>query len=803
MEQNGYQRFFEDCLGREPFPYQSRLATAKPLPQFLNAPTGTGKTLAVLGTWLWRRFKGADDSHRLPRRLVYCLPLRTLVGQTVREARTFIDKAGLSDRVPVYVLMGGEKEDEWVLYPERECVIVGTQDMLLSRALNRGYAQSRYAWPRSFGLLNNDCFWVFDEVQLMSSALATSAQLDGLRDRYGTVFPCSSLWMSATLCPSWFDVPDFRGGEGVVFSIDETDLAVPEIESRVQAVKTINALTGLEGGAKYATRVAEEVLGAHRDGTQTLVVLNTVERARKVYNAISRKLGKMKGSPKADLMLVHSRFRRQDRDRLEEAIARGPAAEGGRILVSTQVVEAGVNITSTTLFTELAPWPAIVQRLGRCNRFGKEKEARAFWLDLAEKDYPPYEKEEIEFARTTLMAIEDQSASPGSLARIDIDTPLAGAHFVLRARDLEGLFDTSPDLSGDDTDVSRFIRESDSLDASVFWRDFKKADDEKKPARDELCPVPVHELRQRLDAEYRAWTWDFIDGLWRETGKGALYPGAVVMLKASSGGYSPDVGWDPECKDKVETVNVEPDHLDLEGAGEDQASFEASYRWVTLQEHSADTLDEVRSIAGTLGWGTDERAAKLLALAAALHDIGKSSPVFQAALLSLEQDDKPGGEGPWAKAPGRGKRIRYDRDYFRHELAGALALVSGVAPGAFAGLDAREQDLVIYLIASHHGRVRTSIRPVPGENGPEDGRRFALGVWDGDELPAVRLGEGLSVPASKLDLSCMELGGTERPSWTERVSLLVDSSKMGPFRLAFLEALLRAADARASIKERG
>ena len=52
--------------------------------------------------------------------------------------------------------------------PERDAILIGTQDMLLSRALNRGYAASRFHWPIDFGLLNNDCLWVFDEPQLMA-----------------------------------------------------------------------------------------------------------------------------------------------------------------------------------------------------------------------------------------------------------------------------------------------------------------------------------------------------------------------------------------------------------------------------------------------------------------------------------------------------------------------------------------------------------------------------------------------------------------------------------------------------------
>ena len=55
--------------------------------------------------------------------------------------------------------MGGEDSGEWDIHPEREAILIGTQDMLLSRALNRGYGMSRYRWPMHFGLLNNDALW--------------------------------------------------------------------------------------------------------------------------------------------------------------------------------------------------------------------------------------------------------------------------------------------------------------------------------------------------------------------------------------------------------------------------------------------------------------------------------------------------------------------------------------------------------------------------------------------------------------------------------------------------------------------
>jgi CRISPR-associated endonuclease/helicase Cas3 len=68
--------------------------------------------------------------------------------------------------------------------------------MLLSHALNRGYASSRFAWPWHYALFSNDCMWVFDEVQLMGVGLGTGLQLSALRRALGTFGPSPSLYMS-------------------------------------------------------------------------------------------------------------------------------------------------------------------------------------------------------------------------------------------------------------------------------------------------------------------------------------------------------------------------------------------------------------------------------------------------------------------------------------------------------------------------------------------------------------------------------------------------------------------------------
>ena len=381
-----YRLFFEQATENStPLRYQARLATESDFRALLDVPTGLGKTAAAILAWVWRR-RFAEESVRrsTPRRLVYCLPMRVLVEQTFAEAVKWLDRIGLlageahwteagGDLLPtkkarlcrsnggnergyvsapetgevreecwaagngqrgrypiaIHLLLGGEERTDWALWPERDAILIGTQDMLLSRVLNRGYAAGPARWPLEFGLLNNDCLWVFDEIQLMDTGLATSLQLDAWRQslllrpgraefpiakpNHGSK-PCHSLWMSATMAKHWLESAlDWSSHVDTEWDkrqkLTENERSDQQLRSgqlfeiKKQVIQTLVALEkpktkdnradradAMRKQAGYLRRVADHVCKLE-NGSQsglTLIIVNTVDRATGLFDLLRK-----------------------------------------------------------------------------------------------------------------------------------------------------------------------------------------------------------------------------------------------------------------------------------------------------------------------------------------------------------------------------------------------------------------------------------------------------------------------------------------------------------------------------------
>ena len=844
-----YSRVFDRCVC--PDPWQLRFA-ADEWPEVLIAPTGSGKTAGVTLGWTAHRLRTPEAT---PRRLVWCLPMRTLVEQTEAVVREWFGRLqdhrvgdGLIPRPQdVHVLMGGVEAARWLDTPEHPAVIIGTQDMLLSRALMRGYASSRAVWPMEFALLHLDSQWVFDEVQLMGTGRATSAQLEAFRrfDADRTTLkgsthpaPARSLWISATLEPDWLRTVDFRTPErDAVRRVEPQQERDGRLLGLTTAKKKLTRTDLAPGSSKaadvdaYVDQLAGAILDAHCSGRMTLIILNRVQRAQHLHDALARKLKNASSPP--TLALVHGRFRPADRQREFRKVA-GKDERGGAkdvIVVATQAVEAGVDFSAAVLFSELAPWPSMVQRFGRANRYAElDAGADVRWIDLlanveddktANELSRPYSAGDLKAARECLQDLTDVASACLPSAG-DVEPPRR----VIRRKDLDDLFDTDPDLTGFDVDISPYIRDADDTDVRVFWRDLSEFGDEAPhPRAEELCSVPIGAARdwvrkvrkQSAPIFVRDPQWRRADGPtgtappgWtRLTPVQDPWPGLVLLADVKAGGYCEASGFtgNPRHIASIVTDDSEsgdrstgPPHIGhAEAGGESEVHDEDPRSEIGVPVPLSAHLRHVEAAAEKLCrvLKVDSETREAVVRAARWHDLGKVHEVFQHTMRRGLDGEVVASEVPLAKTIKR--NLRHERAYFRHELASALALLAQENWS-------RHADLTAYLVAAHHGKVRMNLRALPRERPPSDtGRadaRFARGIWEGDELKPVDLGGEERWPGGRLTLSLMELGWDDctRESWTERTRDLL--THHGPFRLAWMETLVRVADWRASAKEK-
>jgi CRISPR-associated endonuclease/helicase Cas3 len=806
MNMASFESFFRQATGRPPYGYQARIARDG-LPEAVAAPTGTGKTGVILA-WLWRWLHDPGAAVT-PRRLIYALPQRTLVEQVAAQAGEWLGNLGLAEHVARHVVMGGEgkTQTQWRLDMHRPAIVVGTVDSLVSKALNRGYGIARATYPIDFALVTNGAHWVIDEVQLCPESTTTLRQLAAFTAAFGTAEPFGLTCMSATIPQGLLGTVDNPApADGQIMRIEPGE-RTGELAVRLDADRVVHRLDVEPGD--YAA-VAAAAHARHRPSSLTLVVVNTVAAARETAKAM-RRLG-------VTATLLHSRFRGVERDKLLEEIAAELPAEG-RIVVATQVVEAGIDLSAAVLVTEAAPWPSVVQRAGRCNRAGQVEGAELWWLPPAKPE--PYPELDVEAAARELTGLEGVKVTSEQL--LDREVSVTGTEVaVLRRPDLVSLFDTAPDLTGADIDIAPYVRDGDDLDAQVAWAVWESAgldgrppDDARAPEARWRCRVSLRDVAAMARRDVAVWRLDQGQGRWTKVSAAdRARPGEVLVVAAASGGYSLAMGLDPLVREPVpgcpplETAAslAMPSAGSPAGAGEQEvpavaalaAGDEDRYRddtasvaqpsWLTLDQHSEDTRAQAEGLLAVLRPAVAPGAAGSVTVAAYAHDVGKAHPIWQDALCHLAP---PGREPeiqagrPWAKSGTTGHLHFAGTESFRHELA-SLLLLDGPLASLLGSAD--DPDLVRYLVLAHHGRPRVQVRG-PGDADPE----VLLGLRHGDveQIPAMLGWPGGEL---KVDLDPFELGG-ER-SWTRTALRLRD--RYGPFLLAYLETLVRIADWRAS-----
>lgn len=328
-------------------------------------PTGSGKTLAAALPFVANVLDPLRPE-RQPGQMVYMTPMRSL---TSAQADT-LTKSFYSERVAERLGLTRREAWAWVRQqtgavpddPDFEAVAtVATFDQALSSALRISYSASARRRTVNAGAILGS-YLVADELHLFPRGEALTTLLCLLKHRPPEL---PFLLMTATLTPTVARaLGDLLGAQVYDAPLSTRDLATLGVAGRERTVRW-------QPEPLTAEQIARTLQDCPED--RILAVVNTVQRAIDLARELEVLIGRER------LTVLHSRFyqkhRQQHQGRVMEPFAKQGARQGEtRVVVATQVVEVGLDISADLIFTELAPASALVQRWGRSARWGGKAE---------------------------------------------------------------------------------------------------------------------------------------------------------------------------------------------------------------------------------------------------------------------------------------------------------------------------------------------------------------------------------------------------------------------------------------------
>lgn len=317
----------------------------------LIAPTGFGKTRAAVEPCVT-----ATDGGLLGTRMVYTLPVRALAGGVCKELNQRLQTH--NRHIGKIAVHHGQQTDSELF---RESAIITTIDQYLTAFAGAPLSFSARSGHAAAGALLTS-YSIFDEVHLLDARAGLPLLFAILcqRQDWGLV----SCVMTATL-PHNLIAHFQRYLDLTVIRAEEVDPeGVATRDRQRQVTLHYDADTPTEPNAR-----ARHLLRAWQQHGRAIAFCNTVPRAIELYNAL-RNTAEI---DPAKILLAHSRFTPTDRREKDARITArfGEHGEGG-VLITTQVAEAGLDISAPVVFTEIAPADALIQRAGRCARFFRQ-----------------------------------------------------------------------------------------------------------------------------------------------------------------------------------------------------------------------------------------------------------------------------------------------------------------------------------------------------------------------------------------------------------------------------------------------
>ena len=391
--------YFTELWGYPPYEWQVRegvlmLEKGHFSPQGISAPLASGKT-ALLDFLILGMFKGHF------RRGVHCINRRVLVSEVYLRAQDLAEKirgatsgvlkeiadelrklCGIKmDQDPLLVveMQGGiHVGQEWLMNPAQPTLIITTVNHFGLRLLFDAPGK-RKAMRMHAGLMAYDTYLILDEADSSRAFVDTLGSIQTILGQAERMVarPLQFTQVSATLG---------RAGSG----LEPSDWEAPGLKERLNSSKRFEAHEVKSVADTLVSLMVKELKRAKRSEAYC-IFMNTVRGSVSVRNLLDKKLREAKLDCQVEW--VTGRMRPVDREDWQKGIlpklksSRDPIAKP-LIVVSTQCLEIGVDISFRGVISESCDLRSLIQRSGRCDREGLDTDPFFFVVGRTLKDKP-------------------------------------------------------------------------------------------------------------------------------------------------------------------------------------------------------------------------------------------------------------------------------------------------------------------------------------------------------------------------------------------------------------------------------
>ena len=321
----------------------------------LFLPTGGGKTLSSMAWALETALKHEAQ------RIIYVIPYTSIITQTAGIFREIFGEENVLEHHSDISFSGDEASQEAERY-ERTRLLAENWDAPIIVTTNVQFFESLFSHKvsrsRKVHSIANSVV-VFDEVQMFPTEFLHPMLrlLEDLRHIYGTQL----LFCSATLPP--FDKDHSSPFKKVNDFHQLSDAIQPIVPEDPELFKVFDRVIYHLEEREYTTKELAEELAQH---TSALCVINSRRDASQLYRALLE-MGK---EPQDVIHLSRNMCSAHLKKCISEVRQRLKAGLP-TLVISTQLIEAGVDIDLPIVYRAMSGLDSIVQAGGRCNREGK------------------------------------------------------------------------------------------------------------------------------------------------------------------------------------------------------------------------------------------------------------------------------------------------------------------------------------------------------------------------------------------------------------------------------------------------